>query len=152
MLLEKTGISVLYFDTSALIAVYIHRSQTAKISKFLKDQCKPIGIWSFTEVEFESALKQLVRMKEITNTQKLDIQTLFLGDQKLGRVISKEVKNVSDIHDIAKSIIAKPKFAERTLDTIHVASAVFFQATTFLSLDHRQCSMAKREGLAVFPQ
>ena len=143
---------MLYFDTSALVAVYTKRTETSLIGSFLKTEGKPIGIWSFTEVEFESALKQLIRIKELTNAQRLDIQTFFLGDQKLGRVISKKVKDVSNIHEIAKSIIAKPNFAEKALDAIHVASAINFNANTFVSLDKKQREMARREKLTVFPE
>jgi len=143
---------VLYFDTSALVAVYTIRRETSLIGEFLKEKGKPIGIWSFTEVEFESALKQLVRMKELTNAQRLDIQTIFIGDQKLGRVSFKKVKDVVDIHDIAKSIIAKPDFEERALDAIHVASAISFNAKTFVSLDKKQREMARREKLMIFPE
>jgi predicted nucleic acid-binding protein len=143
---------VLYFDTSALLAVYTARSQTAVISDFLRSEGKPIGIWSFTEVEFESAMKQLIRQKELTQAQRLDIQTLYLSDQKLGRVNIKEIEDVRDIHDIAKSIIAKPKYAEKALDAIHVAAAIKLKSTTFFSLDKRQRAMAKREKLTIFPE
>ena len=142
---------MLYFDTSALIAVYTYRDETGEMDQLLGSEMTPIVIWSFTEVEFESALQQLVRTKELTQMTRMDIQTLFQTDKHLGRVLVQSVLDVSKIHEIAKMIIGKPNFSERALDAIHVASALIFEASTFISLDVKQRSMAKREGLAVYP-
>ena len=142
---------MVYFDTSALIAVYTYRDETGEIDQLLNNEMTPIVIWSFTEVEFESALQQLVRTKELTQMTRMDIQTLFQTDKHLGRVLVQSVLDVSKIHEIAKMIIGKPNFSERALDAIHVASALIFEASTFISLDVKQRSMAKREGLAVYP-
>jgi predicted nucleic acid-binding protein len=143
---------VLYFDTSALMAIYTIRDGSPEIMDFLNSKKSPITTWSFTEVEFESALKQLVRMKVLTEAKRLDAQAFYLSDTKLGRVNSRVVLDVRDIHDIAKSIIAKPKYNERSMDAIHVASSIYFKCKTFVSLDLKQRNMARRERLSVFPE
>ena len=44
-----------------------------------------------------------------------------------------------------------PKGGQRTIDLLHVAIAVDFRATTFLSFDQRQRRLARAAGLRVYP-
>jgi predicted nucleic acid-binding protein len=43
------------------------------------------------------------------------------------------------------------KGGQRTIDLVHVAIALDFRATTFLSFDQRQTRLARAAGLKVYP-
>lgn len=142
---------MLYFDTSAVLSLYIRRNKTKEIEGFLNKINDPIRYWSFGQVEINAALKQLLRIKAITDYQRQTILMNIQTDINLGRIVIEKNVDVEAIHKLAILIIEKQEFTERSLDTIHVASTLTFGADYFVSCDNRQIEMAKREGLKTAP-
>jgi len=56
-----------------------------------------------------------------------------------------------DVYSLADRLSVKHTFEQghRTLDVLHVATALHLKSKTFLTFDQNQASLAKREGLKV---
>jgi len=61
--------------------------------------------------------------------------------------------NWPDVHSLAERLSAQytPTGGHRTLDVLHVATAVHSGAKTFITFDEKQAALAKSEGLKVRP-
>ena len=57
----------------------------------------------------------------------------------------------ADVYSLAERLSLKHAFerAHRTVDVLHVATALHLKAKTFLSFDTNQIILAKKEGLKV---
>ena len=143
---------MIYFDTSALISLFIKRKYSHAISEFIRNQNEPIHIWSFGLVEYHSGLKQLLRMGDITESQRQTAIIKLEVEINLGRIFVEKDLDVNSIHELAILLIDKPAFKERALDTIHVASAMKLRSSCFVSSDYKQQDLARREKLIVAPK
>jgi len=142
----------MYFDSSAILSLFIKRSYSEQINKYVQKQNTAIKIWSFGLVEIHSALKQMVRVKGITEHQRNQVLREIDYQITLGYIIIEEKIDSKKIHDLAVLLIEKPEFKEKTLDTIHVASALVMKEKVFVSTDIKQRELAKRERLDVQPK
>lgn len=142
---------MIYFDSSALISLFIKRKYSHDISEFIRKQNEPIHIWSFGLVEYHSALKQLLKMGEITECQRQTAIIRLEVEINLGRIYIERNLDVNSIHELAILLIDKPAYKERALDTIHVASAMKLKSSCFVSSDYNQQELARREKLIVAP-
>ena len=103
-------------------------------------------------LEFRNALHLSVFRGELTNEYALLKQELF--DQDIANGIYRfvpiastklfaETTRLADLHS--------EKLGTRSLDLMHVASALILGVEVFLSFDKRQRSAAEAEGLRVLP-
>jgi len=141
---------MIFFDTSALLVLYIQRKNSGEIIDFLHDNQEPVRIWSLTEVELHTATSQMVQGKEITSHQRESIKLSFISDTSEGIVLLDKSLDFHAVHKTAIAMSDRNGFSSRALDALHIAAAKVMGATTFVTSDHQQLYTARKEGFKVF--
>ena len=138
-----------YVDTSFLVSLYVLDGNSARAAARLKPAPLPIALTFFNEVELTNAFYLRFFRKEVDLAGIRAAQSLFQEDVENGifevRVLSSAVferaKRLAEVHT--------RRLGTRTLDILHVASALVLKADTFYTFDGNQEKLAKAEGLVV---
>jgi predicted nucleic acid-binding protein len=138
-----------YADTSFLVSLYVFDGNSPKASASLREVSFPFILTPLLEAEIVNACYLRVFRKESGEKQIRTSLELFGRDVRAGvfepKSFSSEIfRQASQI-----SIRRTPKFGTRTLDLLHVASAVFLQTEKFWTFDRKQAELARSEGLVV---
>ena len=111
---------ILYLDTSALVKVYIHESNSDKVRKaFL--EADVIAISNIGYVEFHSAIGRLVRENFLDKEQLSKIVGLFENNWANHFVVNLN----SSISIRASELVYKSEL--RAFDSIHLATAEYIK-------------------------
>ena len=135
-----------YFDTSALVKRYVRERGTLEARKLLRNY--KVLSSSIAPIELLSALTRRHGQKELSGHD----YTAILSRVKQDRAFWELVEITPAVLTRAEEIALNIKV--RTLDAIHVASAVIFQDSTgsslpFITSDERQLEAAQKCGLEV---
>ena len=131
-----------FFDSSAFAKRYIVEPGSDKVEKICL-QSAMLGVSSICLPEIISALCRLRRQSVITEDQyKIAKQALWrdLEDALICNITPSVIKQSIQILESSKV---------RSLDALHIACALEFEAEAFVSSDIQQLSAAKRAGLKV---
>ena len=131
-----------FFDSSAFAKRYIVEPGSDKVEKICS-QSAMLGVSSICLPEIISALCRLRRQSVITEDQyKIAKQALLrdLEDALICNITPSVIKQSIQILESSKV---------RSLDVLHIACALEFEAEAFVSSDTHQLSAAKRAGLKV---
>ena len=131
-----------FFDSSAFAKRYMEESGSDEIEKLCLET-DSIAISSICFPEIISALNRRLRENNLTKKE-----YLLIKDKMLEEFDSLEIINLV-MEVIAKAISLLEKNNLRTLDAIHIASALVWKAELFVSADKRQILAAKKAGLRV---
>jgi len=131
-----------FFDSSALAKRYIEEPGSEKVEKICS-QAAILGVSSICVPEIISALCRLRRQSLITEDQYENAKKTLLKDLE-DALICNITPSV-----VRQSIRILETNKVRTLDALHVACALEFEAETFVSSDIQQLSATKRAGLKV---
>ncbi len=129
-----------FFDSSGLAKRYIRERGSGEVEKILS-VAGEVGLSVITPAEVVSALSRLRRQRTISKGQyDLAKDALFT-----------DLEDVSVI-GVTNSVVAGAiglleEHPIRTLDALHVASAVEWKADLFVSSDKRQIAAAAESGL-----
>jgi predicted nucleic acid-binding protein len=129
-----------FFDSSAFAKRYLLEPGSDKVEKICS-QSAMLGVSSICLPEIISALCRLRRQSVITEDQyEIAKQALLrdLEDALICNITPSVIKQ--SIHILETSKL-------RTLDALHIACALEFEAETFVSSDIQQISAAKMAGL-----
>ena len=131
-----------FFDSSAFAKRYIVEPGSDKVEKICS-QSSMLGVSSICLPEIISALCRLRRQSAITEDQYETAKQALLRDLQDALVcnITPSVIKQS-IHILETSKV-------RSLDALHIACALEFEAESFISSDVQQLSAAKTAGLKV---
>jgi predicted nucleic acid-binding protein len=131
-----------FFDTSALTKRYVEEEGSDKV-RTLCAEADALGVSVLVVPELISTLCRLVREGRLSAR---DYQSLKSAVQ-------------ADLADADLCDLSQEAFEQavrcleghplRTLDSLHVGSALVYQPDLFVSADRRQAEAASREGLAV---
>ncbi len=132
----------IFFDSSAFAKRYISEIGTQAVLEWC-DQATEIGLSGIALPEIISAFCRLRREGRIDDTQYRQLKSLLLTDI--------EDAAICDLTPtvLAQSITCLESNALRSMDAIHIGSAVALNADVFVSADQRQCEAASRAGLRV---
>lgn len=145
-------------DTSYLCSLYRQQSHSEKAIATLEEIGAPIVISSLLAYEFRQAVRFQVFLrsrdarKDYLETEGLAMLAQFENDLESGVVIEAgvnladivtEVERLSDRHTMQRGA--------RSFDLLHIATALKWQASVFLSFDALQREIAEAEGLNVLP-
>ncbi len=140
-----------YADTSFLISLYgrdLH--SPAALAEVRRH--KPIFVLTpFVEMEFTNALELRVFHKEWTPAEARAVREEFVQDLSSGIL---RIEGLPDeVFVLARRLSRRHtgKVGTRSLDIIHVASALLLRPDVFCSFDERQRKLATAEGLTVRP-
>jgi predicted nucleic acid-binding protein len=131
-----------FFDSSAFAKRYIVESGTDKLEKICS-QSSVLGVSSICLPEIISALCRLRRQSTITEDQYETAKQALLRDLQDALVCNITPSVIKrSIHILETSKV-------RSLDALHIACALEFEAEAFISSDVQQLSAAKTAGLKV---
>jgi predicted nucleic acid-binding protein len=139
-------------DSSLIVALYINEADSSRADAACAFVAPPLRLTDWHLVEIANAFQRAVKNARITPEQAKLLWQDFTDDIALGRF---EIVQVDHAAVLARTLTLTQKHTAttgtRSLDLIHIASAIEIGATDFLSFDHRQREAAKAEGLKVLP-
>ena len=141
-----------YADSGLLALLYLEESTSAAATATVTGQSNKIMISWLTKLEVENAFLRAAFRNKITQVAANLLIAQFkdnIGTDGYEHVtpgpeaLYIESTRLAEFHTTTLGV--------RTLDLLHVATAVMFRVTDFLSFDHRQRDVAKALGLNVLP-
>ncbi|MBK8038891.1 MAG: type II toxin-antitoxin system VapC family toxin [Verrucomicrobiaceae bacterium] len=139
-------------DSSLIVALYLAEVDSSRADDACASVPPPLQLTDWHRVEIANAFQRAVRNGRITAAQAAHLWQDFTGDIAAGRF---EVIAIDHAAVLARTLTLTQKhtatLGTRSLDLIHIASALEMRASDFLSLDKRQRQAADAEGLKVIP-
>ena len=141
---------MLYVDTSVLVKLYIKEEYSFEVSHWIRRNNEAIPLTRFHELEFTNAIYLKQFRTEMTNEQALLVLSKFDEHQRRGVFYRPQI-NWTDAINFALDLSRNHTKAtgSRSLDILHVASALAIKANRFLTLDKRQSALAGLAGLTI---
>ena len=139
-----------YFDTGVLLKLYLPEPRAAEAVAFVNTSPGKPPVSQLHELEMRSALRQKAGRGELTQTECDALIAQVHADLTEGG-IERVTVSWPDVFATAEALSAAHGIGTlcRSLDTLHVASALEPRATEFCTFDLRQSRMAAAAGLAV---
>jgi len=140
-----------YADTSFLISLYGHDPHSPAALAEVRAHKPILLLTPFGEVEFINALQLRLFHKEWTKSETRAVREEFYRDLRSGILRIEELQE--EVFALARRLSQRHtgKLGTRSLDIIHVASALLLRPDVFCSFDERQRKLASAEGLTVRP-
>ena len=139
-------------DSSLIVALYLAEVDSARADAACAAVPPPILLTDWHRVEIANAFQRAVKNGRITSTQAAQLWQDFTGDVNAGRF---QIVAIDHAAVLARTLALTQKHTAttgtRSLDLIHIATALEIKAADFLSFDHRQRLAASDEGLNVIP-
>jgi predicted nucleic acid-binding protein len=136
-----------YADSSFFVSLYMDDAHSIEAQRRMAT--RPL-IWllPLNRVEWVHAIAQHVFRREISLKEAAQFYSAFDADRKLGLYLEGEM--AESVFETAIELGQRyvPRLGIRTLDTLHVASALELGATKFWTFDQRQERLAKAAGLS----
>jgi len=139
-----------YVDPSALVKLYLHEAESRSMAAWRAKARSPVAVSLFGRVEVMNAIGLALARKFISRQVHQAALAALDDDFGQGRVVSADVSWREALR-LAGDISRRhtPAFACRTLDILHVASAISLERRYFLTFDTRQRRLAQAVGLKV---
>ena len=138
-----------YADTSFLVSLYVFDDNSPRAATGFRRASFPFLLTPLLETEMVNAFYLRTFRKESTEKQIRESLEIFRKDVRAGVFEPRSLS--SEIFRQAAETSARrtARIGTRTLDLLHVASAVFLRVESFYTFDQKQAELAKAEGLAV---
>ena len=137
-------------DTSVIVKLYIREEYSQDTSNWLKKNDEALPLTSFHELELINAIHLKQFRAEITLDETRLIMSRFEEHEKSGIYYRPQLDwPAVFIHAIDLSKKHSAIIGSRSLDILHVASALSINADRFLTLDDRQNTLAALAGLKI---
>jgi uncharacterized protein len=139
-------VSLAYFDTSALVKNYVREAGSSRVRGLLTTY--EFLSSAITPVELHSAVQRRRRQREITQPNYNSVVARLANDRSYWQLVEIVPEVLSKAEDLIKTE------SVRTLDAIHIASAIIIQESfptplPFISADERQLAAAQNCKLSV---
>jgi predicted nucleic acid-binding protein len=135
-----------YADTSLVVSLYIVDRHSAEARRRMAS--KP-AVWltSFHRAEWAHAIERHVFQNQLSRREAEQVYADFDADRAAGVWIEVDFPELAFelCAQLARRHVAR--LGGRTLDTLHVASALELKAKQFWTFDERQAKLARSEGL-----
>lgn len=137
-----------YADTGFLCSLYAPDAHTDRAIRRMVRQELPCPFTWLHQLEFRNALRLRVFRKEITTSQRDASLNTMLADLA-GGVLVAAAPSLGEVMTEAERLSAQhsEKLGTRSLDILHVASAVSLGLGVMLTFDARQTALARAAGL-----
>ena len=138
--------SLAYFDTSVLVKNYVREAGSSRVRALLTSY--EFLSSAITTIELQSALQRRRRQREITQANYNSIVSRLAHDRLYWQLVEVVPQVLSKAEELLKAENV------RTLDAIHLASAMIIQDSfptplPFISADERQLAAAQNCKLSV---
>lgn len=139
-----------YADSGFLCSLYAPDAHSARAASRMVRQSLPLPFAWLHQLELRNALRLRVFRREITRPQREAALNLLLADLA-GRVLAAAAPDHATMMTEAERLSAlhSETLGTRSLDILHVASALVLGAKDFLTFDQRQAALARAAGLKV---
>jgi predicted nucleic acid-binding protein len=141
-----------YADTSFLVSLYVLDSNSERAAIQIQQATLPILLTTFGELELTNAISLRLFRRELTPLKVKAVRALVHKDLVDGVLLTKPVTTSSFEKAMQMARRRTPQLGTRTLDILHVASALELKAEMFYTFDHSQARLARAEGLLVTPE
>ena len=132
----------IFLDSSALVKRHIQEEGTSEVIELCRDAAEiAVSVICITEVL--SACNRLVREKLITKKQYSLIKNEFLLDIDAATIIDL----TSEV--IVHSITCLESGTIRSMDALHIGTALVYECDVFVTGDSKQKDIAKKMGLKI---
>ena len=139
---------MLYVDTSVIVKLYVKEKYSLDASNWLKKNNEAIPLTVFHELEFNNAINLKEFRAEITTDEIRLIMARFADHESKGVFYRPQISWADTFkHAVDLSKEHTGKTGSRSLDILHVASALSIKADRFLTLDKRQSELASLTGI-----
>ena len=141
-----------YADTSFLVSLYVLDANSEKAASHMQQAKLPFLLTTFGELELTNAISLRLFRRELTPSKVKAARALVQKDLMDGVLLAKPMtmNNFEKAMRMARG--RTPQLGTRTLDILHVASALELKAEMFYTFDHNQARLGKTEGLLVTPE
>jgi len=146
-----------FADTSLLCALYREQDNTAEADALLVNR-EPFAISTLVAFEFRQSVRLQTFRFSHDRTQgfsKAEAERMLadLEEDITAGVVTFLPVSWPDVHSLAERLSARrtPADGHRTLDMLHVATALHAGVKTFITFDAKQAALARAEGLRVLP-
>lgn len=137
-----------YADTGFLCSLYAPDAHTRPAVTRMARQMLPLPVTWLHQLEFRNALRLRIFRGEITPAQRDASLNAMLADLAAG-VLTHIEPPLADLTTEAERLSAQHSetLGTRSLDVLHVASALVLGLPELLTFDHRQHALARAAGL-----
>lgn len=142
-----------YADTSFLYSLYVQQAHSPAAAAYMAATGEaPLPITSLNRFELSNAIRLSVFRKLLDRRMAAADLKLLEKDIATG-VLALTPCDWAAVHAKAEQISSRrtAKAGHRSMDLLHVASALTLEASDFLSFDHNQAALASFCGLRVKP-
>ncbi len=142
---------MIYLDTSAFLKLYIREPESEYVQECVIGQDDPLPVGPYLQTEFFNALMLKVFWNEIDFPTVDHLIALFDDRLRRGQYHVAAVDYPLLLEDCRKLVRHTPKIGCRTLDILHVATALQLTPESFITYDARQRALARAAGLSILP-
>jgi predicted nucleic acid-binding protein len=142
----------IYTDTSLFFSLYVTDANSPKADAWRQANPIPLEFTGFHRIELRNALGLAMFQQRLTPAESLAAWQEVEQDLASGLLVAKPNlwgKLLQEAESLAQH--HTPTIGTRTLDVLHVASALVSGATEFCTLDTRQGRLAQLAGMHVQP-
>jgi predicted nucleic acid-binding protein len=138
-----------YADTSFLVSLYTPDVNSLEAASRMRRMALPVITTRFGELELANALQLRLFRRELLAANTRAAYAAFHDDVTAGILVIKPMSEA--VYSQARQLAQRwtRTLGSRTLDIIHVASAMALGAEAFHTFDERQRRLAKAEKLTV---
>lgn len=146
--------SLMYWDTSALLKIYVPEIDSEYFIDLIARNEQPICTSVIGEVEIRCALIRKERCGDIPRTAATRAMNRFFKDCTDARIIrvscgDEMTRRAIEVVELGRA--SRRPVLIRSLDAIHVASALSVRAAGIVATDIRMREVAAMAGLTVIP-
>jgi predicted nucleic acid-binding protein len=141
---------MVYIDTSVLVKLYVREQYSLEASKWIQENNEAIPLTRFHELEFMNAIQLKGFRSEIHVDQVKWVLSKFEEHSKNGIYFHPVISWAETWHNAVNLSAAHTwDLGSRSLDILHVSSALTLNTHRFFTLDEKQARLASAAGLTV---
>jgi len=135
-----------YADTSFLVSLYLEDDHSSEADRLMASQPRP-WLTPLHRAEWAHAIEQQVFQKLLSRREARQVHAQFEKDCEDGVWV--EVALPEQAFELCAQLARRhaARLGTRTLDALHVASALELKAELFWTFDERQAKLARAAGL-----
>lgn len=136
----------IYADTSFAVSLYLPDRHSSQADQQMASRPR-LWLTPLHHAEWIHAIERHVFQKHLSRREARQIHAAFERDRSVG--VWRETSLPETAFEVCGQLARRyaARLGNRTLDTLHVASALVLGAERFWTFDGRQASLAKAAGL-----
>lgn len=140
---------IVYADTSFLFSLYVPDANSSAAAAIMKRIKPPLVATDFAEFEFINALNWRIFRKELRASEEQAVLLSFSMDVHAGLIRILPISAATFAHARRIARTQTRLLGTRSLDVLHVASALALRASSFCTFDKIQARLAGALGFRV---